>query len=78
MKRTFDPLILEGQEERIEAELDKRTKESITWTTKPPPSMYTGRQAAENVMLNRPGVKPEYRNAIEPLAAWELYSIRND
>ena len=56
----------------MKVELDRQTKESITWSTKQPSSMHTGRQAAMNVMVDQPGVRPEHRNATEPIDAWEL------
>ena len=43
----------------------------MTWTTEQPPQRV--RQGPQNIIKNPAGVKPEYREKIEPLDAWSVF-----
>ena len=56
--------------ENVAVLLEKKGKnvtKSINWTTEKPTQ--TVRQAPQNVIRNRPGVKREFRTAVEPIDA---------
>ena len=62
------------EEKEIDVPLEKKEKQvtkEITWTTKKP--MQNIRQGPQNIVPNRPGVKPEYRDKVEPLVAWSTF-----
>lgn len=58
----------------IEVPIEKKGKKvtkKITWTTEKPNQGV--RQNQQNVIPNRPGVKPEYRDIVDPLSAWSIF-----
>ena len=60
--------------ENVAVLLEKKGKnvtKSINWTTEKPTQ--TVRQAPQNVIRNRPGVKREFRTAVEPTDAWRTF-----
>ena len=58
------------EKEEVAVVLEKKKKfatNSMTWTTEQPPQRV--RQGPQNIIKNPAGVKPEYREKIEPLDA---------
>ena len=61
------------EKEEVVVVLEKKKKvvtNSMTWTTEQPPQRV--RQGPQNIK-NPAGVKPEYREKIEPLDAWSVF-----
>ena len=62
------------EKEVVVVVLEKKKKvvtNSITWTTEQPPQGF--RQGPPNIIKNPAGVKPRYREKIEPLDAWSVF-----
>ena len=62
------------EKEEIAVVLEKEKKfaaNSMTLTTEQPPKRV--RQSPQNIIKNPAGVKPEYREKIEPLDAWSVF-----
>ena len=62
------------EKEEVVVVLEKKRKvvtNSMTWTTEQPPQRV--RQGPQNIIKNPAGVKPEYREKIEPLDAWSVF-----
>ena len=60
--------------EEIEVPLEKKKQtvtKKITWTTEKPNQRI--RQNQQNVIPNRPGVKPIFRDIVDPLLAWSSF-----